>query len=76
MEARALGSLALQPSQPLRCILNLSNTRVGVFPEGEEFLVMIYGFAAFLLNLLIILAPGGSSFVADPESEDRSPEGR
>jgi hypothetical protein len=27
-----------QPSQPLLRILNLSNTRVSVFPEVEEFL--------------------------------------
>jgi len=40
-----------EASQPLPCILNLRNTRISVFPEGEEFLVMLYGFAfpAFLL---------------------------
>jgi len=33
-------------------ILNLNNTRVSVFPEVEEFLVMLYGFGlpAFLLD--------------------------
>ncbi|MCK4824350.1 hypothetical protein KA005_51840, partial [bacterium] len=34
-----------QPSQPFPRILNLSNTRVSVFPEVEEFLVMLRGFA-------------------------------
>jgi hypothetical protein len=34
-----------QPSQPLPGILNFSNTRVSILPEGEEFLVMLYGFA-------------------------------
>jgi len=37
-------SLFLQPSQPLPGILHLSNTRISVLPEGEEFLVMLYGF--------------------------------
>ena len=39
-----------QPSQPLLRILYLSYPQVGVFPEVEEFLVMLYGFAlpAFL----------------------------
>ncbi len=36
--------LALQPSQPLLGILHLSNNRVSVFPEVEEFLIMFYGF--------------------------------
>ena len=35
-EARALGDLILQPSQPLPRILNLRDTRVSVFPEVEE----------------------------------------
>jgi hypothetical protein len=43
-EARALRSLALQPSQPLSGILNLSNTRISVFPEVEEFIVLLDGF--------------------------------
>ncbi len=30
-------------------ILNLSNTRVSVFPEVEEFLVILYGFADYFL---------------------------
>jgi hypothetical protein len=34
-----------QPSQPLLSILNLSNTRVSVFPEVKEFIIIIYGFA-------------------------------
>jgi len=44
-------SLTLQPSQPLLSILNLSNTRVSVPPEIEEFLLMFYAFVllAFLL---------------------------
>ncbi|NIM58384.1 MAG: hypothetical protein GTO16_05490 [Candidatus Aminicenantes bacterium] len=35
------GLLTLQPSQPLLRILNLSYSRISVFPEGEEFLVML-----------------------------------
>ncbi|MEE9609836.1 MAG: hypothetical protein V3W19_01220 [Desulfatiglandales bacterium] len=48
--------LALQSSQPLLCILDLSNTRVSIFPEVEEFLVKFDGFSlpAFLLVLTII----------------------
>jgi len=34
-----------QPSQPLLSILNLSNTRVSVFPEVKEFIIILYGFA-------------------------------
>ena len=57
-----------QYSQPLLRILQLRNTRVSVFPKLEEFLVVVYGFTflAYLLDLLIIVAPGGSSAVADP----------
>ncbi len=45
-----VSGLHLQPSHSLLCILNLSNTRVSVLPEIEEFLVMLYSFAfpAFL----------------------------
>ncbi len=39
-------NLTFQPSHPLLRILNLSDTRVSVFPEVEEFLVMLYGFFA------------------------------
>ncbi len=49
--------LPLQPSQPLPGILNLSNTRVSVFPEVEKFLVMLYGFpfpSLFFHSCLII----------------------
>jgi hypothetical protein len=35
--------VSLQPSQPLPRILNLNKTRVSVFPDVEEFLVMLYG---------------------------------
>ena len=35
----------LQPSQPLPCILFLREAWVSVFPEGEEFFVMLDGFA-------------------------------
>jgi len=31
------GLLAFQPSQPLFRILQLRNTRVSVFPEGEDY---------------------------------------
>jgi len=34
----------LQRGQPLPGILDLRQARVSVFPEGEEFLVMLYGF--------------------------------
>ena len=38
-------------SRPLLRMLDLRNTRLDVFPEPEEFLVMFYGFdlPAFLL---------------------------
>jgi hypothetical protein len=39
-----LGDLALQSSHPLPRILSLSNSRVSVFPEVEEFLAVFYGF--------------------------------
>jgi hypothetical protein len=35
--------LALQPSQPPLCIFNLSDTRISILPEVEEFLVVLYG---------------------------------
>lgn len=38
------GLVVLQPSQPLLRILNFSNTRVSVFPEGEEFLILSLNF--------------------------------
>ncbi len=34
--------MPFQPSQPLLCVLNLSNTWVSVFPEIEEFLIMLF----------------------------------
>jgi len=40
-EVNALGYLAFQPSQPLPGFLDLSNTRVSVFPEVKEFLVTL-----------------------------------
>jgi len=43
--------LALQSSQPLLRILNFSNTRVSVFPEVEEFLMILYGFRVSILFL-------------------------
>ena len=36
--------LILQPSQPLSRFVNFREAGIGVFPEGEEFLVMLYGF--------------------------------
>jgi len=36
--------IAYSPRQPLFRIINLSYPRVSVLPEGEEFLVMLYGF--------------------------------
>ncbi len=35
--------LLFQPSQPILSVLHLSNTRISVFPEGEEFLVVLNG---------------------------------
>jgi hypothetical protein len=37
-------SRCLESNQPLSCILHLSYPWVSVLPEGEEFLVMLYGF--------------------------------
>ncbi|MFB0564713.1 MAG: hypothetical protein ACETWK_03445 [Candidatus Aminicenantaceae bacterium] len=37
--------MTLQPSQPLPGILYLCNTRISVFPEGEELLAVLDGFA-------------------------------
>jgi len=34
-----------QPSQPLLSILNLSNTKISVFPEVMEFIIILYVFA-------------------------------
>ena len=45
--------MAIQPSQLLLRILNLNHTRISVFPEVEEFLVMLDGFcglAHFFVN--------------------------
>ncbi len=38
-----------QPSQPRLCIVNFSEDGVRVFPELEEFFVMLYGFADHFL---------------------------
>ena len=43
-----------QPSQPLLRILNLSYTRISVFPEVKEFLVMLYGFLFYTFWLFIL----------------------
>ena len=45
--------LCPEGSQSLLRILDFSNTRVSVFPEVEEFLVMLYGFPFSTLNLKI-----------------------
>jgi len=45
-------SITLQPRQPLLRIINLSNTRVGVLPEGEEFLVVLDGFVLLTCNVI------------------------
>ena len=59
--------MALQSSQTLSRISNFTEARIGVFPEGEEFLIMLYGFVlpAFQLDMLIIPTAAGSSFAAD-----------
>lgn len=36
--------MALQFSQPLFRIVNFKEVGIGVFPEGEEFFVVLYGF--------------------------------
>jgi len=40
-----------QPSQPLPRIINFWEARIGIFPEGEELLVILYGqlFVSFFL---------------------------
>ncbi len=43
-----------EPNQPLLRILNLSNTTVSIFPEVEEFLVMLYSFGLHAFWLFII----------------------
>jgi hypothetical protein len=40
---------AFQPSQSLSCIINLNHTRISVFPEVEQFLVVLYGFSCVAL---------------------------
>jgi uncharacterized protein (UPF0332 family) len=35
---------SLQPSQPLLRIFHFREIGIGVFPEGEEFLVVLYGY--------------------------------
>jgi hypothetical protein len=47
-EARALGSSSLHLSQPLLRIFDFRNARVSVLPEGEEFLIMLYGLPSSL----------------------------
>ena len=56
-------SITLQPSQPLLSVLNLSYPWVSVLPEGEEFLVMVYGFGcvALLFVSLSIYYPASTS---------------
>jgi hypothetical protein len=55
------GLLAFQPSQPLPRILNLSITRISVFPEVEEFLVMLIGLPS---NIFV----GGGPIVKSSQS--------
>jgi len=66
------GLLTLQPSQPLLRILYFSNTRVSVFPEVEEFLIMLYGLpSSFLLDLLFISQAASSSAAPNHCNGDR-----
>ncbi len=51
--------LPFQSSQPLIRIFNLSNARVSVFPEFEEFLVMLYGFGSFAFQALPFILHSG-----------------
>ena len=48
----------LQPSQPLPRILHLSNTRVSVFPEVEEFRLVFDGFVSVHLKYVTIIILG------------------
>jgi hypothetical protein len=41
--------LPFQPSQPLPGVLDFSCPRVSVLSEGEEFLVLLYGFASIVI---------------------------
>ncbi len=41
---RKIRNKSLQPSQPLLRIFHFREIGIGVFPEGEEFLVVLYGY--------------------------------
>ena len=47
-------SLTLQPCRPLPGILNLGNTGIGVFPQVEEYLIKLYGFAYFHSKFIFV----------------------
>ena len=47
--------MALQSSQPLPHIFNLSNTRISVLPEGEEFFVVLYGLGRFFFYVFLLV---------------------
>ncbi len=43
------------PSQLLPGILDLREARISVFPEGEEFLIMLFGLVFLLIEKLLTL---------------------
>jgi hypothetical protein len=49
---RLLG--ALQPRQPLPYILNLGEAGIGVLPEVEQSLVVLYGFAYYYSKFIFL----------------------
>lgn len=53
-----------EASQLLLRILNLSNTRVSILPEVEEFLIMLYGFG-FIALLFVNLTQHVEAFGID-----------
>ena len=46
--------MAFQPSHPPLCIFKLREAGVSIFPENEEFFVMLYGFRVSILFLRLV----------------------
>ncbi len=56
-ETNVLGIVTLQLRQPLPRIINLSNSRISILPEGEEFLVVLDGYFGTIPNLYLKIFP-------------------
>jgi hypothetical protein len=56
--------MALQSSQSPLCIFYLYYPRISVLPEGEEFLVVLYGFgfSSFFLAFYVFYTPLNADF--------------